>query len=47
MDTNQFLIELQAKLEEASLNGIKGNLDQLKKEFAELKIKPHRPAGSL
>lgn len=37
---NDFLLLLQAKLEEASLKGIKGNLDQLKKEFEELKIKP-------
>lgn len=37
---NEFLIELQAKLDEASLKGIKGNLDQLKKEFEELQIKP-------
>ena len=37
---NDFLLLLQAKLEEASLKGIKGNLEQLKKEFEELKIKP-------
>lgn len=37
---NEFLLLLQAKLEEASLKGVKGNLDQLKKEFEELKIKP-------
>lgn len=37
---NDFLLLLQAKLEEASLKGIKGNLDQLKKEFEELIIKP-------
>lgn len=37
---NDFLLLLQAKLEEASLKGIKGNLDQLKKEFEELKINP-------
>lgn len=37
---NDFLLLLQAKLEEASLKGVKGNLDQLKKEFEELKIKP-------
>lgn len=37
---NEFLILLQAKLDEASLKGIKGNLDELRKEFAELKIKP-------
>ena len=37
---DEFLILLQAKLEEASLKGIKGNFDQLKKEFEELKIKP-------
>ena len=37
---NEFLIELQAKLDEASLKGIKGNLEQLQKEFDELKIKP-------
>lgn len=37
---NDFLLLLQAKLEEASLQGIKGNLEQLKKEFEELKIKP-------
>lgn len=37
---DEFLILLQAKLDEASLKGIKGNLEQLKKEFEELKIKP-------
>jgi len=37
---DDFLLLLQAKLEEASLKGVKGNLDQLKKEFEELKIKP-------
>lgn len=37
---NEFLILLQAKLEEASLKGIKGDLAQLKKEFEELKISP-------
>lgn len=37
---DEFLIELQAKLDEASLKGIKGNLEQLQKEFNELKIKP-------
>lgn len=37
---DEFLIELQAKLDEASLKGIKGDLEQLQKEFNELKIKP-------
>lgn len=35
---DEFLIELQAKLDEASLKGIKGNLEQLQKEFNELKL---------
>ena len=34
---NDFLLLLQAKLEEASLKGIKGNLEQLKKEFGYIK----------
>ena len=37
---DEFLILLQAKLDEASLKGVKGNLDELKKEFEELKMRP-------
>lgn len=40
MCMDDFLLLLQAKLDAASLKGIKGNLSQLQKEFEELKLKP-------
>jgi len=37
---DEFLLLLQAKLDEAALKGVKGNLEQLRNDFAELKLKP-------
>lgn len=44
---DEFLILLQAKLEEASLKGIKGNLDQLKKIFRIINKTCNRSTGTL
>lgn len=37
---DDYLILIQAKLDEAALKGVKNNLDQLRKEFEALKVKP-------